>query len=88
LQNLETIVGQVHTVSEVMGKIAAASEAQQRGVQQIDTAVEQLNQVTQQTAGGAEQAASAAQELSGQAAEMQRLVDTFQLSHTRESAIV
>jgi methyl-accepting chemotaxis protein len=80
MQNLEEIVSQVHKVSEVMGEIAAASEQQQQGVIQLNTAVEQLNQVTQQSAANSEETASTAQELSSQAAEMQRLVQAFQLS--------
>jgi methyl-accepting chemotaxis protein len=80
LQNLEEIVSQVHKVSEVIGEIAAASEQQQQGVVQLNTAVEQLNQVTQQTAANSEETASTAQELSSQAAEMRHLVQAFQLS--------
>jgi methyl-accepting chemotaxis protein len=80
LHNLEEIVSQVHKVSEVMGEIAAASEQQQHGVVQLNTAVEQLNQVTQQTAANSEETASTAQELSSQAAEMRHLVQVFQLS--------
>jgi methyl-accepting chemotaxis protein len=80
LQNLEEIVSQVHKVSEVIGEIAAASEQQQQGVVQLNTAVEQLNQVTQQTAANSEETASTAQELSIQAAEMRHLVQAFQLS--------
>jgi methyl-accepting chemotaxis protein len=80
LDNLQDIVGQVHKVSEVMGEIAAASEQQQHGVEQLNTAVGQLNQVTQQTAANAEEAASTAEELSSQATEMQHMVAAFQLS--------
>ena len=81
LQNLQEIVSQVHKVSEVMGEIATASEQQQQGVVQLNTAVEQLNQVTQQTAANSEEAASTAQKLSSQAAEMRHLVQAFRLSH-------
>jgi hypothetical protein len=80
LRNLEDIVGQVRKVTEVMGEIAVASEQQQHGITQLNTAVRQLNQVTQQTAANSEEAASTAEELSSQALEMQHLVGTFQLS--------
>ena len=80
LGNLEEIVGQVHKVREVMGETAVASEQQQQGIKQLNTAVSQLNRVTQQTAANAEEGASTAEELSSQAAEMQYLVKTFQLS--------
>ena len=80
LSNLTGIVTQVHRVSEVMGEIAASSEQQSQGVTQLTAAVEQLNQVTQQTAASSEESASTAAELTEQAAEMQHLVQTFQLS--------
>jgi methyl-accepting chemotaxis protein len=86
LRNLEDIVSQVHKVTEVMGEIAVASEQQQHGITQLNTAVRQLNQVTQQTAANAEEAASTAEELSSQALEMQHLVGTFQLSRTAAGA--
>lgn len=86
LGNLGEIVTQVHKVSEVMGEIATASEQQQQGVQQLNTAVRQLNQVTQQTAANSEEAASTAEELSGQALEMRHLVGTFQLSQATTAA--
>jgi methyl-accepting chemotaxis protein len=80
LRNLEDIVRQVHKVTEVMGEIAVASEQQQHGIMQLNTAVRQLNQVTQQTASNAEEAASTAEALSRQAVEMQHVVAAFRLS--------
>jgi methyl-accepting chemotaxis protein len=86
LRNLEDIVSQVHKVSEVMGEIAIASDQQQHGITQLNTAVRQLNQVTQQTAANSEEAASTAEELSHQALEMQHLVGTFRLSRIATGA--
>lgn len=89
LKNLHDIANQVRRVNEMMGDVAAASDQQQRGVTQLNTAVAQLNQVTQQTAANAEESASTAEELSSQATEMQHLVETFQLSQkakTRRTA--
>ena len=80
LTNLEEINLQVQKVSEVMAEIAAASDQQSQGVEQINSAIEQVNQVTQQTAANAEESAGAAEELSGQAGEMQNLVASFKLS--------
>jgi methyl-accepting chemotaxis protein len=80
LHHLTEINKQVDKVSEVMGEIAAASDQQKEGVEQINQAVEQINQVTQQTAANAEESASAAEELSGQAEEMLSMVGSFELS--------
>jgi uncharacterized phage infection (PIP) family protein YhgE len=81
------INSQINKVSEVMAEIAAASDQQTQGVEQVNTAMEQINQVTQQTAANAEESASAAEELASQAEEMKALVHSFELSsHDRPSA--
>jgi methyl-accepting chemotaxis protein len=82
LKNLDEINGQIHKVNQVMAEIAAASDRQSHGVDQINTAVEQMNQVTQQTAANAEESSSAAEELSSQSQEMLSMVSSFQLSNT------
>lgn len=79
LRNLEEISGQVTKVREVMGEIAAASEQQTLGVDQINLAVEQMNGLTQASAANSEESAAAAEELSGQAHMMLGLVQQFQL---------
>jgi methyl-accepting chemotaxis protein len=80
LVNLEEIDQQANRVSEVMAEIAASSDQQAQGIEQVNTGVEQMNQVTQQNAATAEESASAAEELSGQASEMQRMISNFMLS--------
>jgi methyl-accepting chemotaxis protein len=80
LKNLAEINDQIRKVTEVMMEIAAASEQQNQGIDQINTAVGQMNQVTQQTAAGAEESASAAEELSSQSKEMKSLVASFKLT--------
>jgi methyl-accepting chemotaxis protein len=60
---LQTIIGEVSRVAEILGGIAKASREQAQGVEQINTAVSQVDKVTQQTAASAEEAAAAAQEL-------------------------
>jgi hypothetical protein len=63
-----------------MAEIAAASDQQTQGLDQITTAVAQMDQVTQQNAANSEESASAAEELSSQAQEMQAMVASFKLS--------
>lgn len=80
LRNLEEMDPQVDRVGAVVAEIAAASEQQKEGMDQINTAIHQMNGVTQQTAASSEEGASAAEELSSQAARMRELVAQFRLS--------
>ncbi|MCL2220534.1 MAG: methyl-accepting chemotaxis protein [Chitinispirillia bacterium] len=67
-------------VADLIAEIAAASNEQALGIEQVNTAVAQMNQVTQQNAANSEESASAAEELSSQAAELSNMVQGFQLS--------
>ncbi|RMH16621.1 MAG: methyl-accepting chemotaxis protein [Gemmatimonadetes bacterium] len=80
LEHLERIDQGAQRAREVMAEIAAASEQQAQGVDQINAAVEQMNGVTQATAASAEESASAAEELTSQAARVRELVQSFRLS--------
>jgi hypothetical protein len=70
-----------------MGEIAAASEQQSDGVEQINGAVEQMNGVTQQVASSSEESARAAEELSSQADRVRELVGSFMHSADPDSAM-
>ena len=61
-------------VNDLVAEIAAASEEQSRGIEQINTAVGQMDQITQSNAANAEESASASEELSAQAEELNRMV--------------
>ena len=80
LTNLEEINDKVFKVGEVMAEIAASSERQSEGVDQIKTAIEQMNQVVQQNAANSEESASATEELSSQSIELNNMVSEFKLS--------
>ena len=67
-------------VTDLIAEIAAASNEQALGIEQVNTAVAQMNQVTQQNAANSEESASAAEELSSQAAELANMVGNFTLS--------
>ncbi|MDR2577670.1 MAG: methyl-accepting chemotaxis protein [Chitinispirillales bacterium] len=77
---LDKTVSHTSKVNDLIAEIAAASNEQAQGIEQINTAVAQMNQVTQQNAANSEESASAAEELSSQAAELSNLVATFKLS--------
>ncbi len=60
-------------VGELVGEIAAASNEQAQGIDQINRAVAEMDKVTQQTAASAEESASAAEEMNAQAAQMKQI---------------
>ena len=80
LVQLNEIATHVNRVGEVIDEIAAASEQQSDGVEQINTAVDQMNDLTQQVAANSHDSAEAAEELSRQAERVRELVGRFALS--------
>jgi hypothetical protein len=64
---LEEIVGSIGKTTDLVGEIAAASQEQAQGIDQVNTAMAQMDKVTQQNAANAEESASASEELSAQA---------------------
>jgi methyl-accepting chemotaxis protein len=79
-KKLEEIANQSIKVSQIVSEIAAASEQQEQGVEQINSGVQQLNQITQSNAANSEESASASEELSGQAQELMRMISEFKTS--------
>jgi methyl-accepting chemotaxis protein len=79
-----SIDGSVKKVNDLINEIAAASQEQSQGIEQVNTAVAQMDKVTQQNAANAEESASAAEELSSQAEELQGMVGQFALSQTTQ----
>ena len=61
-------------VSELVAEIAAASNQQAQGVEQINTAVTDMDRVIQSNASSAEESASASEELNAQAQQMNLMV--------------
>jgi methyl-accepting chemotaxis protein-1 (serine sensor receptor) len=76
---MNEIIGAVQRVRDIMGEIAAASEEQSAGIDQVARAVSQMDEVTQQNAALVEQAAAAAQSLDDQAARLQHAVSIFEI---------
>ncbi len=72
---LEEIGEGSRKVNDLVGEIAASSNEQSQGIEQINTAVSQMDSVTQSNAGNAEESASAAEELSAQAQELNLMVE-------------
>jgi methyl-accepting chemotaxis protein len=80
LKNFQEITEKINKVSQVVAEIAAASEQQDQGINQVNKAVEQMNMLTQQNAANAEESASAAEEMSSQSEEMRSMVAGFRLT--------
>ncbi|WP_321791053.1 methyl-accepting chemotaxis protein [Caballeronia sp. J97] len=79
-RTMNEIIGAVQRVTDIMGEIAAASEEQSSGIDQVSRAVTQMDEVTQQNAALVEEAAAAAQSLEDQAARLRQAVAVFQVS--------
>jgi methyl-accepting chemotaxis protein len=76
---LEQIVQRATRVSDLVGEIAAASNEQAEGIQQINRGLEQVDSVTQHNTANAEETATAAQELLHQSRQLERLLKRFTL---------
>jgi methyl-accepting chemotaxis protein len=61
-------------MTELVGEIAAASNEQSQGIEQLNRAVNEMDQVVQRNASNAEESASASQEMNAQAAQMNGFV--------------
>lgn len=85
ISNLEEINSHIEKTGIVVAEIAASSQLQTQGVEQIKSAVEQVSHVTQQAAANSEESASASEELSGQSQEMMALIGGFTLSNNRRA---
>ena len=66
---------------ELVQEIAAASNEQNTGADQINKAIQQLDQVIQQNASASEELSSTAQELSSQAEQLQGVIAFFKLAN-------
>ncbi|MBT8356879.1 MAG: methyl-accepting chemotaxis protein, partial [Deltaproteobacteria bacterium] len=62
-------------VAALIGEIAAASNEQAQGIEQVNVAVTEMDKVTQSNAAGAEESASASEEMNAQAEEMKGMVN-------------
>jgi methyl-accepting chemotaxis protein len=78
----ETFANLIRTrkkVGELVKEIAAASQEQARGTEQVSKALVEMGQVTQQNAAGAEESASASEELNTQADQMKTAAEELMM---------
>jgi methyl-accepting chemotaxis protein len=76
---LEEIVSSVNRVSQIIAEIAAASQEQATGIDQVNRAVVQMDATVQQNAAQTEELASTAQSLAHQASELHESIRRFTL---------
>ncbi|MBV7407171.1 methyl-accepting chemotaxis protein [Enterobacter sp. ENT03] len=73
------IVDAVKRVTDIMLEIAAASDEQSKGIEQVSQAITEMDNVTQQNASLVEEASAAAASLEEQAARLTQAVGAFRL---------
>ncbi|MES2740292.1 MAG: methyl-accepting chemotaxis protein [Pseudomonadota bacterium] len=76
---MHDIVAAVQQVSDIVAGIAAASEEQRNGIEQVNLAIAQMDEVTQQNASLVEQAAAAAASMQDQANGLADVVSVFRM---------
>ncbi|MUO82226.1 HAMP domain-containing protein [Agrobacterium vitis] len=77
---LETIVSEVQEINRHVSAIVEAAQEQSTGLQQINTAVNQMDQDTQKNAAMVEESTAASHSLAREVASMNQLLSQFQLS--------
>ena len=78
-KTMDEIVISVKRVTDIMSEIAAASQEQSTGIEQVNQAIGQMDDVTQQNAALVEEAAAAAESMQDQAAKLAAAVGVFKL---------
>lgn len=81
-QALERIVAQVGEITNIVSEIAASAQEQATGLNQVNTAVNQMDQVTQQNAAMVEESTAASHSLATETEELARLISRFQVGQT------
>jgi methyl-accepting chemotaxis protein len=83
---LNDISDGIGKVVALVAEIAAASQEQARGIDQVNTAMTNIDRVTQANASASEEMSSAAEELAAQARELSGMVGRFQLDGSGHKA--
>ena len=76
---MQEIVTSVKRVTDIIAEIAAASQEQSAGIEQVNEAVIKMDDMTQQNTALVEEAAAAAESLMEQADELMNAVSVFKL---------
>jgi methyl-accepting chemotaxis protein len=85
-KTMDEIVSSVKRVTDIMAEIAAASQEQSSGIDQVNLAVTHMDETTQQNAALVEQSAAAAESLQGQAQNLTDIVKVFKIAAAHDRA--
>ncbi|HZN23638.1 MAG TPA: methyl-accepting chemotaxis protein [Burkholderiales bacterium] len=85
-KTMDEIVSSVKRVSNIMAEIAAATQEQSSGIEQVNQAVTQIDHMTQQNAALVEEAAAAAESMREQAYSLGETVSVFKLAQSEQVA--
>ncbi|MEK6748228.1 MAG: methyl-accepting chemotaxis protein [Pseudomonadota bacterium] len=85
-KTLDEIVIAVKKVSDIIAEIAAASQEQSAGIEQINKAITQLDEVTQQNAALVEEAAAASESMEDQAQNLQQMIAFFKVDEQQNNS--
>lgn len=78
---IRNVVDGVHRVREIMDQISVATNSQRADIEHVGAAIARLDDMTLQNSALVEEAAAAAESLRAQAAELNLVVNTFQVEH-------
>ncbi|PPU94993.1 methyl-accepting chemotaxis protein [Xanthomonas albilineans] len=81
-KTMQEIVASVQRVTDIMGEIAAASQDQSAGIEQVNRTVTQMDESTQQNASLVEEATAAARSMEEQAGQLSQAVALFRIEAT------
>jgi methyl-accepting chemotaxis protein len=84
---LGRIVAQVVEINTVIADIAASAQEQSTGLEQVNTAVNEMDQVTQKNAAMVEEMTAAAHGLAGESEELGKLVARYQIRQTKDDPL-
>lgn len=84
---LTGIMGSIRKVTDIVNEIAAASQEQSAGIEQVNRAVTQMDEVTQQNAALVEEAAAAARAMQEQADRLQAQMGYFRVRDAMERPV-
>ncbi|MES5099412.1 methyl-accepting chemotaxis protein [Agrobacterium sp. BA1120] len=79
-QTLKAIFGRVTEMDRLVADIAASAREQAAGLQEINTAVNEMDRVTQQNAAMVEQSTAAVNDMNARSQELATLINRFSLS--------
>jgi methyl-accepting chemotaxis protein len=85
---LQRIVNRVADIDSLVSEIAASAQEQATGLQQVNSAVNQMDQVTQQNAAMVEEATAASHSMASEAEALNASVERFKISQSLQSAPV